>query len=99
LGANEVYQFGFTLAARSDSSAIYPIDTWGASVYDDNSPSGKRIDGYLMAHFEDVKGPPYDVYLAHYNLLERNGTYLDVLLYLNIDGAHPRTPRSTASST
>ncbi len=57
LGADEVYQFGFKLAARAGDASIYPIDTWGPTIVNDNSPSGKRIDAYLMAHFKSVKDP------------------------------------------
>lgn len=87
LGANEIYQFGFRLAAQEKNATIYPIDTWGASVYDDNSPSGKRIDAYLRAHFNDVKDPRFSVFLARSNALERNGTYLDLMRYINTDAA------------
>lgn len=87
LGANEVYQFGFKLAAQSGNGTIYPIDTWGPSIYDDNSPSGKRIDAYLKAHFQDVRDPQLDGLLARQDQLERNGTYLDLLRYLNTDAA------------
>jgi hypothetical protein len=57
LPANEAYQFGFKLAARSGDQTIVPIDTWGPSLYDDRTASGKRIDAYLRAHFYDIKDP------------------------------------------
>ena len=87
LPANEVYQFGFRLAARAGNSTIYPIDTWGASVYDDASASGKRIDAYLMANLRNVKDAPFDAFLAHEDALEQHGTYLDLLRYINTDAA------------
>lgn len=87
LGANEVYQFGFKLAARSGNSTIYPVDTSGASVYDDNSPSGKRIDAFLQANFTKVQDPVFDQFLARSDDLERRGTYLDLLRYINTDAA------------
>ncbi len=87
LGANEVYQFGFKLAARAHNSTIYPIDTNGPALYDDNTPSGKRIDAYLMANFNKTKDPVFDAYLARSDELERTGTYLDLLRYLNTDAA------------
>ena len=87
LGANEIYQFGFKLAARAHNSTIYPIDTDGASLYDDNSPSGKRIDKYLMANFTKIKDPVFDAFLARSDALERSGTYLDLLRDLNTDAA------------
>ena len=87
LGANEVYQYGFKLAARSRNRTIYPVDTWGPPLYDDNSPSGKRIDGYLMKHFNDVKDLESDAEIARDHYLQLHGTYLDELRYLNTDGA------------
>lgn len=87
LPANEIFQFGFRLAARSGDTAIYPIDTWGPSIYDDNSPSGKRIDAYLTSHFNKITNPLFRAYLARSNRLERDGTYLNLLRYLNSDAA------------
>ena len=87
LGANEIYQYGFKLAARSRNTAIYPIDTWGRAIYDDNASSGKRIDAYLQTHFNGVKDPPFDAFLSRGNELELHGTYLADLRYLNTDGA------------
>jgi hypothetical protein len=87
LGANEVYQFGFKLAAAAHDDTIYPVDTWGASVYDDNSPSGKVIDAYLQSHFKSVKDAQFDSYVKRDDDLERNGTYLELLRYLNGDPA------------
>jgi len=87
LGANEIYQYGFKLAAQSRNSAIYPIDTWGQQIYDDNSPSGKRIDAYLQAHFNSVQDPVNDAYLKRDHDLQLHGTYLDELRYLNTDYA------------
>lgn len=57
LGAGETHQFGFKLAARAHNSSIYPIDTFGPPLYDDNSASGKRIDAFLSANFTKVKDP------------------------------------------
>lgn len=87
LGADEIYQYGFKLAARSGDTAIFPIDTWGPSIYDHNSPGGKRIDAYLPAHFNSVKDPEFDAYERRDDHLELHGTYLDVLQYLNTDAA------------
>ncbi len=87
LGENEIYQFGFRLAARAGDSAIYPIDTDGPQLIDDNSPSGKRINAYLSANFTKVDDPVFDAFLARSNDLERSGTYLDLLRYLNSDEA------------
>ena len=87
LGANEIYQFGFKLAARAGDSSIYPIDTWGPSIVDDRSPKGKRIDAYLAAHFRSVKDPVFDAFLSRSNAIERDGTYLDLLRFLNTDAS------------
>jgi hypothetical protein len=87
LGANEIYQYGFKLAARAGNDTIYPIDTYGPAVYDESTPDGKRIDAFLMKHFNDVNDPEMDAYVARDNYLQLHGTYLDELLYLNTDGA------------
>lgn len=87
LGASEIYQYGFKLAARSGNTNIYPIDTWGPAIYDDNSPSGKRIDAYLRTHFNRVKDPEVDADERRDDHLEVHGTYLDELQYLNTDGS------------
>jgi hypothetical protein len=87
LGADEVYQYGFKIAARSGNKTIYPIDTWGPSLYDDNSPAGKRIDAYLMKHFNSVRDPEDDARIAQEHYLQLHGTYLDELRYLNTDSA------------
>ncbi len=87
LPADESYQYGFKLAARSGDRAIYPVDTWGPSIYDDNSPSGKRIDAYLKAHFTDVKDPENTADAARDHYLQLHGTYLDELRYLNTENS------------
>jgi len=87
LPADEAHQFGFRLAKRSGNSTIYPVDTWGPSIYDDNSASGKRIDAYLNAHLGAVNEPAFAAFLARQNALERSDTYLQVLRYLNTDAA------------
>jgi hypothetical protein len=87
LGANEIYQYGFKLAARSGDGAIYPVDTWGPSITNHNSASGKRIDAYLKTHFNSVKDPEADAGIARDEYLQLHGTYLDELLYLNTDSA------------
>jgi hypothetical protein len=87
LGANEVYQFGFRLAAACGNPAIYPIDTFGPSLIDDNTADGKRIDAYLEANFKNVPSAPFAALLARQSDLEQHGTYLDLLRYLNTDDA------------
>jgi hypothetical protein len=87
LGANEVYQFGFKLAARANDPTIYPIDTFGPQLFDDNSVAGKRHKAYLMAHFNDLSDAPFNAFVARSDAIERSGTYLDVLRYMNTDAA------------
>lgn len=87
LPADEVYQFGFRLAAASGDSTIYPIDTFGPTLIDDNSPAGKRIYAYLEANLAKVSTSEDDAFEARADTLERTGTYLDLLRYLNTDEA------------
>ncbi len=87
LGANEIYQYGFKLAARAGNTTIYAIDTFGPSIYDDDSPSGKRIDAFLQAHFKSVENPDLDAFLRRDRDLQLHGTYVDELRYLNTDRA------------
>jgi hypothetical protein len=83
LPAGEPYQFGFKLAKLAGNRTIYPIDTSGPALLNDDS----RIDAFLRLHFNSVNYPLFDAYLARGNALEKYGTYLDVLRYLNTDGA------------
>jgi len=83
LPADEAYQYGYKLAKLSGDPAIYPIDTWGHAIYNDRSPSGKRIDAYLKTHFRGVSDPESQAMIAHDASLQLHGTYLDELRYLN----------------
>ncbi len=87
LGANEVYQYGFKLAARSGNRTVYPIDTWGPSIYSDDSATGRRINAYLMKHFNSVKDPLNDAEIARDHYLQLHGSYLDELRHLNGESA------------
>jgi len=87
LPANEIYQFGFKLAARAGDTTIYPIDADGPALIDDTTASGKRIDAFLTAHFREVPDRVTDAFIARSNAIERDGTYLDLLRYLNTDDA------------
>jgi len=91
LGADEIYQYGFKLAARSGNSTIYPIDTWGPQIVDDNSASGKHIDNYLYgngnANLKNVVDAENDAYIQQAQRLQVHGSYLDELRYLNTDAA------------
>lgn len=87
LGANEIYQFGYKLAARAGDPSIYPVDTDGPTLIDEKTPSGKRVYAYLSANFTKITEPTFDAFLARSDALERSGTYLDLLRYLNTDAA------------
>jgi hypothetical protein len=81
LPADEPYQLGFKLAKRSGNRTIYPIDTFGPELLNDDS----RSDAFLKSHFNTVDDAPFEAYLARDSALEKNGTYLDVLRNLNTD--------------
>jgi hypothetical protein len=87
LEADESYQFGFRLAARAGDSTIYPINTYGPSLINDSTASGKRITDFLKANFGSVSTPAFQSYLARSDTLERHGTYLDLLRFINTDAA------------
>ena len=87
LPPDESYQFGFRLAAEAGDSAIYPIDTFGPNLVDDSSAAGKQINAFLAANFATITTPSLAAFLARSDTLERTGTYLDLLRYLNTDGA------------
>jgi hypothetical protein len=87
LGADEIYQYGFRLAARSGNATVYPIDTWGPAIYDDNSPTGRRIDAYLKTHLTRVEDPEFQAFVARDHYVEQHGTYLGELRYLNSNSA------------
>jgi hypothetical protein len=85
--ANEIYQFGFKLAARVGNKDIYPIDSDGPILIDDASDTGKRQVEVLKTRFAGVSTPSFATYLARSDSLERHGTYLELLRYLNTDAA------------
>ena len=87
LPADEVHQIGFRLAAASGDATIYPIDTWGPTLIDDDSAAGKRIAAYLQANFTKVSTSDVDSFLARTEELERTGTYLELLRYMNTEEA------------
>lgn len=89
LGANEIYQFGFRLAAAANNSAIYPIDAEGPTIIDDKTPVGRKMIDFLVAASKADRGqsPPFDGFLDRQAAIERTGTYLDLLQYLNTDAA------------
>ncbi len=91
LPANETYQFGFKLAAQAKNSIIYPVDTHGPTLIEEESATGKRHAEFIKAHFEahfaDAISPPFKELIARKSALELDGTYLDLLRYLNTDAA------------
>lgn len=87
LTANEVDQFGFRLAAKSGNTEIYGIDADGPPIIDEKTASGKRIVAYLEKNMASVSTPAFASYLARNEELERNGTYLELLRFLNTDEA------------
>lgn len=87
LGANEVYQFGFKLAKRAGDPTIYPIDTDGPQLFTEKSPGAGVMAAYLDKNFTKVRDSAFDAFLARSDALERSGTYLDLMRYLNTDAA------------
>ena len=85
LPANEIYQFGFKLAAHAKNSAIYPVDTHGPTLIEEGSARDKSHTEFLQAHFAEVSTPAFAELLARANALERTGTYLELLRCLNTD--------------
>jgi len=83
LPADETYQFGFKLAKLAGNLTIYPIDTFGPTLLNDNS----RIEGFVKANIASVSIPRVTHFEARGDALERNGTYLQLLRYLNTDDA------------
>ena len=89
LPANEIYQFGFRLAAAAGNSAIYPIDADGPTIIDDKTASGKRMADYLQTNFKTILDgdPSFSTFVARSSEIERTGTYLELLRYMNTDEA------------
>jgi Family of unknown function (DUF5694) len=87
LPASESYQFGFRLAAKAGNGAIYPVNADGPELIVEQSDSGKVAIAFLEAHFSGVSTPAFAAYLARSDSLQRHGTYLDLLRYLNTDAA------------
>jgi hypothetical protein len=87
LPPSEDYQIGFRLAHAAGNATIYPVDTWGPQLIDDNSAQGKRVDAYLMKNLANVRVPETDAFIAKMDKVEQTGTYLDVLRLINTDEA------------
>ncbi|MDP9017155.1 MAG: DUF5694 domain-containing protein [Candidatus Eremiobacteraeota bacterium] len=89
LPANEIYQFGFRLAAASANSAIYPVDADGPEFADEKTPDGKAMIASITSIFKTDRGrdPQFDAFVDKSDQLERSNTYLELLRYLNSDAA------------
>lgn len=89
LPAGEEYQFGFRLAAAAGNATIYPIDNDGPELIDDRTPIGRRMMDVLKQTFATDRGrdPSFDEYIDRQAQIERTGTYLDLLRFLNTDAA------------
>ena len=87
LPSSEDYQIGFRLARAANNATIYPVDTWGPQLFDDDSAQGKRIDAFLGANMAKISTARFDGFVAKSQALEQTGTYLDVLRYINTDDA------------
>lgn len=87
LPANETYQFGFKLASAAHDSAIYPIDSDGPELINEQSDSGKQVVDFLNKVFPSVSTPSFATYLARNDSIQRHGTYLELLRFLNTDAA------------
>jgi hypothetical protein len=87
LPPSEDYQIGFRLAHAANNPTIYPADTWGPTLFDENTPQGKRAAAYLEKALPKVSTPSFDAFIAKQGRLEQTGTYLDVLRYINTDEA------------
>lgn len=82
LGANEIYQYGFRLAALSGNKTIYPIDTTGDFPFDYDrvkATAGKYGQSQILraadaATAESIK--------REHDLI-RQGTILDILRFVN----------------
>ena len=82
LGANEVYQYGFRLAALAHDPAIYPIDTKQDFPFDypaTQASAEKHGQKPILDAAEAELAP----YLKQLNELVLHGTIGDVLRYLN----------------
>jgi len=87
LPPSEDYQIGFRLARAAGNPTIYPADTWGPQLLDDNSAQGKRVDAYLEKALPNVHVAQTDAFIAKMDAMEQTGTYLDVLRFINTDEA------------
>lgn len=82
LGANEVYQLGFRLAALAHNATIYPIDTHGGFPFDYDSVKRSAALHQQSAVLDaaEASGRPGR---QRENELESRGALIDLLRYLN----------------
>jgi hypothetical protein len=90
LGSNEVYQYGFRLAALAHNPAIYCIDTIQDFPFDYEGMTASA-DKHGQKPILDAGEKVLDPYLQHLDDLTLHGTIGDVLRYVN-------DPQAQASS-
>ena len=86
LGANEIYQFGFRLAALSKNPRIYPIDTLKEFPFDYDAvkQSAERERSSAILDEADARSKPHDTTKER---LVAKGTILELMRYLNTTAA------------
>lgn len=82
LGANEIYQLGFRLAAMAHNTTIYPIDPHGSFpfAYDSVKASAAVHGQVALLNAADASDKPDR---DKQNAFESHGALLDLLRYLN----------------
>lgn len=83
LGANEIYQLGFRLAAMSQDPDIYPIDTPDDDSFPFDYPGMVDSAKHYKQGYLDAAEAHWKPYLAREDELEEHGSILDLLRYLN----------------
>lgn len=85
MGANEVYQFGFRLAAMSKNPEIYPIDSQGFP-FDCDSVKKSADQNHQGAILNEAEAHTKPLRMREQELVEK-GTILDLARFLNTDQA------------
>lgn len=82
LGANEIYQYGFRLAALSGNSLIYPIDTTSDFPFDyDKVKAAAGLYGQTQI-LQAADSATAESIKQEHDLIQR-GTILDILRFVN----------------
>jgi len=86
LGANEIYQFGFRLAALAKNQRVYPIDTTKEFSFDYDSvkQSAEREHASAILQEADAHSKPYET--TEERLIAK-GTILELVRFLNTAAA------------